>query len=74
MWYIVWNIDSSVKQDVLSFETRSGALKYASYYKSLLEVYSAGEHMQKRFGMLRKDSSKSSKLHVSYKLMQREEG
>ena len=70
MWYIVWNIDSSVKEDVLSFDSRQGALKYAYYYKSLLEVYNAGNHMQKRFAESHKDPRKSH-LSVSFKIMQK---
>ena len=70
MWYIVWNIDSRVKQDILSFDNHSSALKYAAYYKSLLEVYNAGNHMQKRFAESTKDPRKS-RISVSFQIMQK---
>ena len=69
MWYIVWNIDTKVKHDVVAFETESQALKYAKYYKYLLEIYNDGQHMQSRFGLA--ESAAKAKLEVSFELTRR---
>lgn len=70
MWSIVWNIENKVKYDVLWFATEAQALKYAQYYKSLLEVHDAGQHMQKRFGN-HEDKSESLCLKISFRLMKK---
>lgn len=70
MWYIVWNIESQVKHDVLGFETEAQALKYAKYYKYLLETYNDGQHMQSRFGVAEKTKA-ARRIHVSFQLTQK---
>lgn len=70
MWYIIWNIDSQVKHDVLGFDTESQAVKYANYYKSLLEVYHDGKHMQKRFAASHQSQNKD-RIRVSFQLTKR---
>lgn len=69
MWSITWNIESTVRQDEVRFETKSQALTYAKYYKSLLETFHESQHLQKRFGM-KKNSPRvvSNRIRISFTL------
>ena len=68
MWSIIWNIEDRIKHDILWFSSEAQALKYAEYYKSLLEVHDAGQHMQSRFGAEKKAMQN---LKVSFELMKK---
>ena len=69
MWSIVWNIENKIKHDVLSFSTEAQALKYAQYYKSLLEIHDSGQHMQKRFGEKESSCKDNRPMSISFRLM-----
>lgn len=72
MWYIIWDIENKIKHDVLGFATEAQALKYAKYYKSLLEIYNAGQHMQKRFGIKNKTLEKTN-MRISFRLLRKQQ-
>jgi|TARA_B100001964_G_scaffold216647_1_gene256078 hypothetical protein len=69
MWYIIWNIENKVKDDIFSFATEKQAQKYAKYYKSLLQMHEKGQHIQKRFGF--DLNHKDRTFHIHYKVVEK---